>query len=63
MEGMRSEIDGGEFSVGDFDAFGVFVLVEFCTHLQAGIGGGCSDQLKDGAIVAPDGFLSRKSAA
>ena len=52
VEVMRRDSDGGELRIGDFDALGIFVLVEFGADLEAGIGGGCSNQLNDGSIAA-----------
>jgi hypothetical protein len=34
------EVDGGELCVADFDAFGVFAVVEAGVDGQAGLGGG-----------------------
>jgi len=40
-------IDGLEFVIGDFDAGGVRVAIEFPTRFEAGLGCGCGDQLDD----------------
>jgi len=52
MESVRGQVDGGELRDGDLDALGIFVLVELCAHLQAGVRGGGGDELDDGAIAA-----------
>ena len=39
-------------SVGDLDALWIFALIEFGADLEAGVGGGCGDQLDDGAVAA-----------
>ena len=49
---MAREVDGGQLGIGDFDAFGVFVLVQLGAHLEAGIGCRRGDQLDDRAIAA-----------
>jgi len=51
VEGVRGQVDGGELRDGDLDALGIFVLVELCAHLQAGVRGG-GDELDDRAIAA-----------
>ena len=40
---------GGEFRVGDLDAFGVPVGVVGGLHAEAGLGGGRGDEFDDGA--------------
>jgi hypothetical protein len=46
---MALKIDGSELSVGDLDALGVFVFVQFGAHSEAGLGGGSGDQFDDRA--------------
>ena len=52
MEGVLGEVDGGQLRVGDFDAFGIFVFIQFSAHLEAGFGFRRSDQLDDCAVAA-----------
>ena len=52
MERVAGEVDGGELGVGDFDAFGIFVFIQFGAHFEAGFGRRCGDQLNDRAIAA-----------
>ena len=42
----------GELCVRDFDALGIFVLVELGPDREPRIGRGCGDELDDGAIAA-----------
>jgi hypothetical protein len=49
VERVTGEVDGGELSVGDFDAFGVFVFIQFGMHFEAGFGRRRGDQLDDRA--------------
>ena len=52
MEWVQRDANGGELGVGDFDALGVFVLVQLSADLEAGVGGGSGDQLDNGAVAA-----------
>ncbi len=52
MEAVAGEVDSGELRIGGFDAFGIFVFVEFGAHGESGFGGGCCDQLYDGFEAA-----------
>ena len=49
MPVVSGEGDGGEFSVADFDAFGVFGGVVVGLDGEPGFGGGGGDELDDGA--------------
>ena len=52
MERVAGEVDGGQLRVGNLDAFGIFVFVQFSAHSEAGIGCRRGDQLDDRAIAA-----------
>ncbi len=52
MERVAREVEGGQLSVGNFDAFGVFVFVQFGSNFEAGIRRRRGDQLDDSAIAA-----------
>ena len=52
MERMSGEVDGGQLRVGNLDAFGIFVYIQFSVHFEAGIGCRRGDQLDDRAITA-----------
>ena len=41
---MAGEIDGGQLGIGNFDAFGIFVFVQFGADFEAGVGCGRGDQ-------------------
>src|SRR6266511_2900418 len=52
MERVAEEIDGSQLSIGDSDAFGILVVFQFGANREAGLGGGCGDQLDNRAIAA-----------
>ena len=52
MEGVAGKIDSGQLRIGDFDAFGICVFVQFGANREAGIGRGRGDQMDDRAIAA-----------
>src|SRR6266853_1649694 len=52
VERVAREVDRGQLSVGNLDAFWVFVFVQFGTYFEAGIGCRRGDQLDDGAVTA-----------
>ncbi len=52
VDGVGGEVDGGELLVGDFDAFGIFVLIQLGAHLEAGCSCRCCNQLDDRAVAA-----------
>src|SRR5487761_201187 len=52
MKVMRKHIDGGELRIGDLEAFGVFLFVEFSTYGQARLGRRSGDELDDCAKTA-----------
>jgi hypothetical protein len=52
MERVAAQVDCGKLGIGDFDAFGIFVLVQFGAHCESGLGRGRCDQLDDGPIAA-----------
>ena len=52
VEVVASEVDGGKLGVGDFDAFGIFVFVEFGADGEACCGGGRGNQLHNGFEAA-----------
>ena len=37
LERMMGDVDGGKLSVGNFDAFRIFILVKFGAHRKARI--------------------------
>ena len=45
------DVDGGELGVGDLDAGRVAVGIELAAHLEAGLCGGCGDQLNDDLVA------------
>ena len=45
------DIEGGHFGVGDGDALGICIGVEFAAHLETGRGGGGRDQIDDDLIA------------
>jgi hypothetical protein len=47
MERIALDVEGGHFGVGDFDAFGVRIVVEFTANREACLGYGRRDQLDD----------------
>jgi hypothetical protein len=49
VEGVAGEIDGGKLGIGNFDAFGIFFLIQFSAHLETSFGRGRGDQLHNGA--------------
>ena len=52
MKVVWCDVDFGELRVRDFDALGIFVLIEFGADREPRIGRGCGDELDDGAIAA-----------
>ena len=55
MERVARDIEGGEFGIGGFDAFGIFIFVEFGAHGKSGGGRRCRNELNDG-LKTPQGF-------
>ena len=49
MEFVAGEVHGGKLGIGNFDALGIFVLIQFSAYLETGFGCGRGDQLHDGA--------------
>ena len=60
MEGVVHQLDGGQFCVGDFDAGGVAVGIEFGLDTQTLSGGGMPDEinLKLSPIFTPTAAIS-----
>ena len=52
MEGVRLETYGCQLSVGDLDALWILALIEFGADLEAGVCGGCGDELDNCAVAA-----------
>ena len=50
-----SDIDGRHLGVGDGDALWIEIVVDLAADGEAGLGGGCGDQVDDDAI-ADEGF-------
>jgi hypothetical protein len=51
VEVVAVGVDGVHLCVGDLDAFGIAVGVEFAAHDQAFVGCGGGDQLDDGLVA------------
>ncbi len=54
---MAEDVDRGEVGFGYFDAFGIFVFVEFVLNGQSGIGCGGCDELDHRAKIT-QGFAA-----
>lgn len=57
MEWVADEIDGSEFGIGDFDAFGIPAFIQYGAHSKSGRGRCCRDQLNDG-LETPHGLAA-----
>ncbi len=51
MEGIWSQVDGGELLVGDLDLLGIVALVEARVDLQALAGRGRRDRVDDDLVA------------
>src|ERR1700688_4015234 len=51
VEIVAEEIEGVDLGVGDLDALGVGIGVEFTADREAGVSGGCGDELDDSLIA------------
>ena len=58
---MAGEGEGGDLGVGDFDAFGIFVFIQFGAHFEAGLGRRCCDELDDD-LMADERFATPVSS-
>jgi hypothetical protein len=55
VEGMALNVEGSQFGIADFDAFGIAALVDVASDGEAGFGGSGADQLDDD-VVADERF-------
>ena len=51
MESIALDAYGGNFGVRHFSAYGVWILVDHGSNLQAALGGGCCDELDDDFVT------------
>jgi hypothetical protein len=47
MEGVAGYVEGRHFRVGDLDALGIGVAIQFAANRQTGFGRGVGDQFDD----------------
>jgi hypothetical protein len=57
VERVAREIDSGELGVGNFDAFWIFLFIQFGAYFEAGVGCRRRDQLDDGPEAQSMSFV------